>query len=374
MNFTYTVNPGAKIPTMLIDNHIGMEDGVMGIDGSVFQRELKALENMEKDGVDIQIITPGGSVLEAWKIYSAILNSSLKPTTYCMGLCASSGGNIFQAGHKRVMADYGKLMYHNASGDSEASKEFTDSCATMVASRTGKSKQDVLDLMAKTTWVSANQDAINNGFCDEILYTSDANVKRIAKLSNDAKAILKESRLILNSINSSQLNNTERMEPTIKDIKCLYSETGVMEGLEVSFIKDAIVDIKNKLNTANGAAKNLQDINSKLEVENSKLKAEVESIKNSAADELKKAQKESAKQMVGAFEEAGKITAKAVDGWVDTCEKLGLETVKAMLDELPINKVGAEIVIDNKVANVASGTNAASRLQEIKASLNKGNN
>jgi ATP-dependent protease ClpP protease subunit len=33
-----------------------------------------------------------------------------------MGLAASIAAVIFQAGRKRVMADYAKLMYHNPSG------------------------------------------------------------------------------------------------------------------------------------------------------------------------------------------------------------------------------------------------------------------
>ena len=115
--------------------------------------------------------------MDGYKIFNAILKSKTKVDTYNVGIAASIAAVIFQAGRKRVMADYSLLMYHNPyGGDDTELKKMRESLAIMIAERTSNSKEAVLKMMDKTTWIGAAE-ALSIGFCDEIEYSSEANVK-----------------------------------------------------------------------------------------------------------------------------------------------------------------------------------------------------
>jgi ATP-dependent protease ClpP protease subunit len=101
--FMYTVNVDSDEPIMLINKHIGYDeaDGY-GIMGDLFQAELLALDQMEKKRIQVWINSPGGSVMDGYNMYTAMLKTKTKVDTYCVGICASMAAVLFQAGRKRV--------------------------------------------------------------------------------------------------------------------------------------------------------------------------------------------------------------------------------------------------------------------------------
>src|SRR5580693_4406944 len=137
----YCTDTSAEEPIMLINKHIGFDekDG-QGIDGSLFQAELLALDRIGKKRIQVWINSPGGTVMDGYNIYNAILKSDTKVDTYCVGICASIAAVIFQAGRKRIMADYGLLMYHNPYGGTGGDEldAMRNSICTMIAVSTGK--------------------------------------------------------------------------------------------------------------------------------------------------------------------------------------------------------------------------------------------
>ena len=158
----YTVDPQAEIPIMLINQHIGFdaEEGY-GVMGDLFQKELLQLDTLciesNRKLIQIWVNSPGGVVEDGLSIYSAILRTQTKVDTICVGLCASIAGVIFEAGRKRIMSDYGYLMFHDPYGsdDAKGMEAITNMIITAIASRTGKTEDEIAAVMKKTTWLGA---------------------------------------------------------------------------------------------------------------------------------------------------------------------------------------------------------------------------
>ena len=276
MNFEYTVDPNAEEPIMLINKHIGFdaEDG-QGINGAQFQTELLALDAMGKSRIKVYINSVGGSVMDGYSIYSAILESKSKVDTYCMGIAASISAVIFQAGRKRYMADYGALMIHlpfipneKRSKRDEVLDIMSSGITTMISSRCGMSEDDVMDAMSKTTWYDP-KNTPDCGMWDEVV-TSDAKNKPPRINKNDVQASYKSFAKIVNSLTN---------KPIIKMSK-LTAVCNIL-GLQDEASEDAIAKaITNALNKKDSELSDLTKAHNSLIVEHNKTKETLsESIK-----------------------------------------------------------------------------------------------
>jgi ATP-dependent Clp protease protease subunit len=276
MNFEYTVDPNAEEPIMLINKHIGFdaEDG-QGINGAQFQAELLALDAMGKSRIKVYINSVGGSVMDGYSIYSAILESKSKVDTYCMGIAASISAVIFQAGRKRYMADYGALMIHlpfipneKRSKRDEVLDIMSSGITTMISSRCGMSEDDVMDAMSKTTWYDP-KNTPDCGMWDEVV-ASDAKNKPPRINKNDVQASYKSFAKIVNSLTN---------KPIIKMSK-LTAVCNIL-GLQDEASEDAIAKaITNALNKKDSELSDLTRAHNSLIVEHNKTKETLsESIK-----------------------------------------------------------------------------------------------
>jgi ATP-dependent protease ClpP protease subunit len=368
MNFMYTVNPYSDEPIMLINKHIGTseEDGV-GIMGDQFQSELLTLDSMGKRLVNVWITSEGGSVLEGEKIYAAILNSKAKVDTYCMGLCASTAAWIFQAGRKRVMSDYGKLMFHNPyGGGGQALNAYRDSIATMICERSSKTKDDVLSMMNRTTWVLASEE--NTGLWDEILPSSEANKGRLSKVTNEIKEFYKESVNVLNSLAGITKNQQLQIPFTMKKIT---NKLGLVDNANEESILAGIEAIENKLVAKTTESEGLKNKVTTLEAGIATKEAELKTLKDEkeASDLAAKTAKEetvknSAKVMIEGFAKEGRIKNEAavIEKWINKAV-LDMTGTKEMIEDLPINKTGVKII--NKNDTEVKPYSMASKMAEI---------
>jgi ATP-dependent Clp endopeptidase proteolytic subunit ClpP len=202
MKFQYAHNIDSDEPIMLINKHIGFdsEDG-MGIDGSLFQQELLALDQMNKKRIQIWINSVGGVVMDGYNICNAILKSNTRVDTYCLGMAASIAGVIFQTGRKRVIADYGILMYHNpytsTNDTSPLLDQMKDSLNTIISKKSGMDSDAVHRMMDRTSFIGSSE-AKAMGLCDEIEETVSLNTKNFPKAVNDSKAYWNEANKVLN--------------------------------------------------------------------------------------------------------------------------------------------------------------------------------
>lgn len=132
--------------------------------------------------VEINIHSPGGSVLDGSRLYNAIKemrNRGVHVTAIINTLAASMGSVIAMAADKVQIVKGGRIMIHEASqgihGTSEdharAAKnldEISEEIAGIYAEKTGATTAEMRDLMKKETWMGADE-AVKKGFADEVL-------------------------------------------------------------------------------------------------------------------------------------------------------------------------------------------------------------
>jgi len=359
----YCIDPTVSEPIMLLNKHIGFdeEDG-MGIDGSIFQQELLQLDTLGKKRIQVWINSPGGVVTDGYNIYSAILKSNTPVDTYCIGAAASIAGVIFQAGRKRIMSDYGWLMYHNPFGGTDGIlKTMQASIIKMIEQRCGMSEDEVSRMMARTTFIAAGE-ALNMNLCDKVDASVDENTKYLRKIT-DTMTFHKECNLVLNSI----LNNNPKISNTMIKV-CM--KLGLNDGTPEESIVQAIDSIMNKVTLAEQAkdaaiqeaqnkAKTADEEFEKLKNKFKKLEEE-KKAKDEAYDACKASldamtedklkaenamKEEEAKNMVTNFAKLGRIKNEAtvILKWTNMA-KVDFEGTKLMIEDLPLNKVATKAV------------------------------
>ncbi|WP_315823012.1 Clp protease ClpP [Paraflavitalea speifideaquila] len=385
ISFLYTVDIDADEPIMLIDKHIGFDetDGY-GIMGDLFQKELLALDGMGKKRIEIWINSPGGVVADGYNIHNAMLKSKTPVDTYCTGIAASIAGVLFVAGRKRVMADYSQLMYHNPYGgdDDKGLAAIRDSIAKMVSSRCGKSVEEILSIMNKTTWIGA-EEAKEIGFCDEIQHSGEINKKRSIGIINDARAFWKEAATITNSLLSPNNNslNSQSMKKIANRLNLVSdaSEDSVIEainkmeeannGLKAE-IKTHLTDIQNRKTNMEKKEEECKALEEELE----KAKNELEEMKKKKAkakaeaeeQEEEKEKEEKAKNLINGFVTTGRIKndPTIITSWVNKAKE-DHDGVKAMIEGLPINKVAAKIEVQSTSITKREGSQVANTMAGV---------
>lgn len=400
----YCIDPYADEPIMLINKHIGNDDDTtdekgnvikgegMGIDGALFQSELLQLDTMGKKRIQVWINSPGGVVMDGYSIYSAILKTNTPVDTYAMGGVASIAAVIFQAGRKRIMADYSWLMYHNpfGGGNDSVLKTMKESLVKMIEQRSGMSEKQVDYMMNRTTYIMADE-AKTMGLCDQIESSAKANTKYLRSIAEPAN-FYKECNLVLNSIltdntgdepskrntNNFKGNKMENftkvtMRLRLNDSAPADDVVKAIDAIEEAKNK-AELDLKNAIRDAQNKAKadadEMDELKRKLKkAEEDKAKAQadyddcnakltaMEEDKKKAEEDKKKAE---AKNMVEGFAKAGRIKndATTILKWTNLAVS-DFDGTKAMIEELPLNKLAPTITEPNKLNDGEIPTSAA---------------
>lgn len=151
----------------------------LGIECTTPQDVSKVLNEANGQDVEIDINSGGGDIFAGSEIYTAIRNYKGNVLINIVGLAASAASVIAMAGKSRITPT-GLFMIHNvssrASGDyrdmehsAEVLKTANKSIANAYKEKTGLSDADLLKLMDKETWLSA-EDAVKNKFVDEVMF------------------------------------------------------------------------------------------------------------------------------------------------------------------------------------------------------------
>jgi len=131
------------------------------------------------DTLDIEIHSPGGSVMDGYVLYNAIRQMRDRGVyvTAHIQLAASMASVIAMAADKIVMREGARMMIHEASavtaGDAnehlnkaELLESISAEIAGVYSTRTGKDNEEMRALMKKETWMDGKQ-AVAMGFADE---------------------------------------------------------------------------------------------------------------------------------------------------------------------------------------------------------------
>lgn len=203
------------------------------------------LNEANGEDVTVDISSGGGYVDSGSQIYTALKSYSGHVTTEVTGLAASAASVIAMGGNKIRIAPTAQIMIHNASmgaqGDhrdmehaSEVLKVINKSVVNAYVIKTGKSEEELLDMMNKETWLSA-KDAKELGFVDEIMFMED-NLKATA--STGATAMLPQQ--VINSLRNNGIKNTKKESLSKEDIQSMFAEfkTEMLNELKVNKLEE----------------------------------------------------------------------------------------------------------------------------------------
>jgi ATP-dependent protease ClpP protease subunit len=158
------------------------------------------------ESVEVEINSPGGSVFEGQRIFSALRemsNRGVQIVTTVNGMAASMGSVILMAGDVRRMTKESRIMIHEASsiamGDSRDMKRTADlldgisrDIANIYADRTGGDPGQIRQLMFAETWLDADAAMAANFVSEVIDYSKkpdDADAKNALSFDTPAKGM-----------------------------------------------------------------------------------------------------------------------------------------------------------------------------------------
>lgn len=188
-------------------------------------KDVLDLLPVENESVEVTINSYGGLVDMGNEIYTALRSyeGDVKVNVVMAGSAASI---IAMAGNTVAISPVGQLMIHNvamgAGGDyhamdkaSEILQKANSSLANAYVAKTGKTKEEILTLMDKETWLTA-EEAIENGFVDEIMFENTERPLLVADAGSGliSKDIINEVKKLKNQQNESvtMVNKAELKE------------------------------------------------------------------------------------------------------------------------------------------------------------------
>jgi ATP-dependent protease ClpP protease subunit len=167
--------------------------------------EFTAKADDALDTLEIEINSPGGSVLDGYRVYHSLMGMrerGVRVIATGNGIVASMASVIFMAADERRITQGSRIMIHEAhqmvAGNSDdharAAKildEMSDEIAGIYAGVTGAGKDEMRELMKKETWMGA-QEAVDRKFADSIVGKSpiDKNANKLQKQSTNEMSIL----------------------------------------------------------------------------------------------------------------------------------------------------------------------------------------
>lgn len=180
-----------------------------------------ALESGDGKDVELTINSGGGDVFSASEIYTELRSYKGNVKARITGISASAATVISSAADTVEMSPTSSYMIHKAStvgvGNSDDFKHASEFLNTIDESicnayihKTGMEQDEILDLMQKATWMSANE-AKEKGFIDTVMFEQ---VKAVAS----ASGALPDK--VVNLLRNQQQDNTI----TIEDIKSVVAE------------------------------------------------------------------------------------------------------------------------------------------------------
>lgn len=146
-------------------------------DDEVSPKQFREELEQHTGPITVRINSPGGDVFAGMQIYNMLKDRNGDVTIIVDALAASAASFIAMAGDKIIMNTGSMMMVHKAStivwGNEDEMLEVVemlrktdDNLVQIYVARTGKSAEEIKDLLAKETWMTA-EEAVEMGFADE---------------------------------------------------------------------------------------------------------------------------------------------------------------------------------------------------------------
>ena len=162
----------------------------------------KGLQDANGQDIEVDINSGGGDIFAGSEIYTALRSYKGNILINIVGLAASAASVISMAGKSRITPT-GMYMIHNvsssASGDykdmehsAEVLKIANQSIANAYKEKTGLTDKELLELMDKETWMSAEA-AVKNRFVDDVMFSNQYNNQSKYAFYNSTQVIPPET-------------------------------------------------------------------------------------------------------------------------------------------------------------------------------------
>lgn len=163
----------------IVDNDWGRIYEWIGWDYMSPMKMENELNLANGDDVVFLINSGGGSVFDGYDIFNAIKDYKGKTTAKIVGLAASAASFIAMAANKVQACALSQMMIHRAANENQgnapshhANGDFLEGVDSTIVKaytmRNGKTDEEMIELMDKTTWLTPTQ-ALENGIVDEIV-------------------------------------------------------------------------------------------------------------------------------------------------------------------------------------------------------------
>lgn len=252
--------------------------------GASIRKQLKEIDNLKVDEIEVLITSLGGYVDEALQIHDALKSHPAKVTTIVQGFCASAATIIACAGDRRIISPNALYLIHKCMSDVWDANE-NDLEAELDDQRTingtifniykGVLKKDEADLRAlfeandgDGKWITA-EDALAFGFATEIQEFENENKKTasgMARFLNRARVLFP----VVNNIPNYNQNPTD-MKKFLMSFAMLGALLCMKEDAEYDE-KEGLKLTPEQLQTVEDALKAYDDLKTKASKTESDLK------------------------------------------------------------------------------------------------------
>ncbi|HGZ2943405.1 TPA: head maturation protease, ClpP-related [Staphylococcus aureus] len=172
----------AEIKGVIVSNEDKWVYEMLGMDSTCPKDVLTQLEFSDED-VDIIINSNGGNLVVGSEIYTHLRAHKGKVNVRITAIAASAASLIAMAGDHIEMSPVARMMIHNPSSIAQGeAKDLNHAAETLehvgqimaeaYAVRAGKNKQELVEMMARETWLNADE-AIEQGFADSKMFEND---------------------------------------------------------------------------------------------------------------------------------------------------------------------------------------------------------
>ncbi len=211
-----------KVTTIPIKGTIVSNDykevyDLFGYDNVAPKDVSKMLNEANDEDVVLEINSPGGYISAGSEIYTVLREHAGNITAKIVGQACSAASWIALAADKVIMSPTAQMMIHRASTDVSGNIDDLSSAANAVnemdkayvdlySKKTGKTPDEIYQMMAKTTWMNAKT-AVENGFADEIMFENEP-----AVVNADGDLVIKPEMI-------SKIKNLLHKEKSVKSQK-----------------------------------------------------------------------------------------------------------------------------------------------------------
>ena len=193
-----------------------------------FKADLDALGDITE--LNVYINSGGGDVFAGQTIYSILKRHKANVIVTIDGLAASIASIIAMAGDKIVMPCNATIMIHNpmsgVMGNANEMRDMADtldkireSMLAVYKAKTGMKEEDLIKLLDAETWMTA-EDALKNGFCDEIQEGKQVAASlnnKILSINGVSIDVTKYKNLKIDKFKFVNIEKPAKVEPIILD-------------------------------------------------------------------------------------------------------------------------------------------------------------